>query len=140
MRALERKTLDARFRTFADPAHADTNIVIIDVDNLSLALLRSTLGRFPWRREAWARIIRFAAAGGAGAIAFDFAFPEPDLDHPADDTAFAMATREAGNVVHTLSIQQIAAGDSIVLEEPYPLLKSAARSLGVINFTPDPVD
>ncbi|HEY2806960.1 MAG TPA: adenylate/guanylate cyclase domain-containing protein [Gemmatimonadales bacterium] len=141
MQALERKTLDARFRAFHDPARADSNIVIVDVDNLSLRLLRPTLGRFPWRREVWGRIVHYLSLGGAKVIAFDFTFPEPDVDHPADDSAFAQAAQAAGTVIQTVYIQPIEGpGDSTILEEPTPLLAQTARALGDINFTPDTVD
>jgi adenylate cyclase len=172
MQSLELKTLDARFRALHDPARADTNILIIDVDNLSLELLRHTYGRFPWPRQAWAKMVQYVSLGGARAIGFDFAFPEPDLDHPASDSAFAAAARAAVTVVQTMSLQhdldtgatarRAAREDSAALarlggfawpgapvppgaafqgaEHPYPLLLDAAHAVGVINFTPDPVD
>src|SRR5207244_322825 len=77
MKALELKTLDARFRAFHDPAQADTGIVIIDVDNYSLPLLRASLGRPPWPREVGARVARFPAAGPARARVLAFTFPYP---------------------------------------------------------------
>ena len=48
LQSLELKTLDWRFRTLHDRTRADTGIVIVDVDELSLDLLRSSVGRFPW--------------------------------------------------------------------------------------------
>jgi adenylate cyclase len=104
--ALELKTLDWRFRTLHDPAQADTNVVIVDVDEVSLDLLRHSVGRFPWPRDVWAMVVQYLSAGGAKVIAFDFGFPDPDLEHPAADSAFAEAARAAGNVVQTLSFQQ----------------------------------
>jgi adenylate cyclase len=173
--AAELKTLDTRFRALHDPAKADTNIVIVDVDNLSLDLTRGTLGRFPWPRDVWAMVVQYLAAGGAKAIAFDFTFPEPNLQDPRGDSAFAAAAAAAGTVVQTLSFQReldtanaqrLAAFredtaavrtlldlfdrrvDSLPLglnlfqavEHPYPALMDAAQNLGVINYTPDPVD
>ena len=140
MRALENKTLDARFRAFHDPARADTNIVIVDLDNYSLRLLGPELGRPPWPRDTWRRAVAFLSSGGARAIVFDFAFPEPDLLRPADDSGFAAASREAGTVVQAMTIQAIAGTDSAGIERPIPLLADAARGIGVINFTPDPID
>jgi adenylate cyclase len=105
MQALELKTLDWRFRTLADPARADSDVVIVDVDNLSLDLLRPALGRFPWPRDAWVKAVRFLSVGGARAIGFDFTFPDPDLEHPTADSDFAAAARAAGNVIQTLTLQ-----------------------------------
>ena len=101
--SLELKTLDWRFRTLADPARADSDIVIVDVDNLSLDLLRPSLGRYPWPRDAWVKVIQYLAAGGSRVIAFDFTFPDPDLAHPEADAAYAEAERAAGRVVQTLT-------------------------------------
>ncbi len=173
LQSLELKAVDARFRALHDPARADTNIVIVDVDNLSLDLLRPTLGRFPWPRDAWAALVQYLAAGGARVVGFDFTFPDPDLANLPADTAFAAASRAAGNVVQTLTFvrdldtaavraQAGAREDSAALGRlrdfgydvpvpandtdfqtvvhPYRLLLDAARALGSINFTPDPVD
>jgi len=104
--SLELKTLDWRFRTLADPARADTDVVIVDVDNLSLDLLRPTLGRYPWPRDAWDKVVQYLAAGGARVVAFDFTFPDPDLEHPAADSAFAATERAAGRVVQTVTFLQ----------------------------------
>jgi len=110
--SFELKTLDWRFRTLHDPARADTDVVIVDVDELSLDLLRPTVGRFPWPRDVWATMVKYLATGGARVIAFDFTFPDPDLAHPGADSAFAEAARAAGNVVQTLSFQQVGGADA----------------------------
>ena len=106
MQSLELKTLDWRFRTLHDQSRADTGIVIVDVDELSLDLLRRSVGRFPWPRDVWATVVRYLSASGARVIAFDFGFPDPDLLRPAADSAFAAEARAAGNVVQSLSFQQ----------------------------------
>ena len=118
--SFELKTLDWRFRTLTDPARADTDIVIVDVDEVSLDLLRGSVGRFPWPRDVWAMVVKYLAAGGARVIAFDFTFPDPDLPHPGADSAFADAARAAGTVVQTLSFQQVggaAAGRNLAFRE-----------------------
>ena len=107
LQSLELKTVDLRFRTLHDPAKADTNIVIVDVDNLSLDLLRPSLGRYPWPRDAWDALVRYLTAGGAKAVGFDFTFPDPDLAHPAADSAFAASERDANMVVQTLTFESV---------------------------------
>ena len=106
MQSLELKTLDWRFRTLHDRSRADTGIVIVDVDELSLDLLRHSVGRWPWPRDVWAMVVRYLSAGGARVVAFDFGFTDPDLPRPASDSAFAAEARAAGNVVQSLSFQQ----------------------------------
>ena len=171
--SFELKTLDWRFRALHDPARADTNVVIVDVDNLSLDNLRPMYGRYPWPRELWVKVVRYLAQGGARVVAFDFTFPDPDRADPSGDSAFALEERAAGNVVQTVVLQGFtdtaearrqaafredtaalrrlgdfgyavpglppAAGYQLV-EPPYPALLDGARSVGSINFTPDPVD
>ncbi|HWO89933.1 MAG TPA: CHASE2 domain-containing protein, partial [Gemmatimonadales bacterium] len=107
MQALELKTLDFRFRALHDPARADTSVVIFDVDDLSLDLLRSAVGRWPWPRDVWAMVLQYASAAGARVVAFDITFPDPDLANPGADSAFAAAVASAGFVVHALSFQRV---------------------------------
>ena len=175
VQALELKTLDARFRALHKASRADTNIVIVDVDELSLDLLRQSVGRWPWPRDVWDMVVRYLSAGGARAIAFDITFWDPDRANPAADSAFAAAAAQAGTVVQALGFQrqldtarlrQQAAFredstalrllvsrlglpvDSVpsgldafeVAEHPYRALLAASRSVGSINYTPDPVD
>jgi adenylate cyclase len=173
LQSLELKTADLRFRTLHDPARADTDIVIVDVDNLSLDVLRPSLGRYPWPRDVWAALVQYLHIGGARAIGFDFTFPDPDLANPSADSAFAGAEAIAGDVVQTLTFQSVldsaaahrqaalredpavigrlrrfgwdlaglpAAGAFQAVEHPYAALLDSARAVGVIDFTPDPVD
>src|SRR5688500_4153631 len=165
--SVELKTLDARFRAQRDAADADTSIIIVDVDNLSLDLTRESLGRFPWPRDVWAIVTDYLAAGGAAAIAYDFVFPEPNLNDPLGDAAFAESAARAGVVVQSIALQRI--GDStqvnaefredsssvaLLLDRfgepptndppfqlaqlPYGALLAASKRVGVINFMPDP--
>jgi adenylate cyclase len=111
MAALELTTLDLRFRVLHRAEGADTSIVILDVDDLSLDLLRPAVGRWPWPRDVWATVVDYAAAGGARAVAFDFNFPDPDLANPAADGAFAEAAQRAGVVVGAVAFQRV--GDTV---------------------------
>ncbi|MDF1875066.1 CHASE2 domain-containing protein [Sulfurimonas sp. SAG-AH-194-I05] len=54
------------------------NVVIIDIDEASL----SKIGRWPWSRDIVAKLIQNLADGGAGIIALDIMFPEPDNTSP----------------------------------------------------------
>ena len=132
--SLELKTLDWRFRTLADPARADTDVVIVDVDNLSLDLLRPTLGRFPWQRDAWVKVVQYLSVGGARAIGFDFTFPDPDLEHPAADSAFAATARAAGDVVQSLTFQQVRDTAEVRRQAAFREDSAAMRRLGDFGF------
>ena len=52
---------------------------IVDIDDESLA----RLGQWPWPRTLMAKLVDRLAALGAGAIAFDIVFAEPDRTSPA---------------------------------------------------------
>lgn len=95
----EWKTYDARVQAFADPAAADSNIVIVEIDEGSLEFYRDVLGRWPWPRHVYANVLRYLDYGGARLAVFDILFREPDLDDPASDSTFAGAMEETGFAV-----------------------------------------
>ncbi len=65
---------DIKTRVFA-PRTTDERIVIIDVDDRSLA----ELGRWPWRRDLMAEIVnKLFEKHGIRALGFDMVFAEPD--------------------------------------------------------------
>ena len=180
LQVAEAETYDFRTRWIADPAEADTSIVIVAVDDNSLEVYADRLGRWPWPRDVYDGLLRFFELGGARLVVFDITFPEPDLSAPVADTMFAEAmvgtglavlpfTLSPGNadsaaaweanraatpegaarlaaarealVEHALPAGSRAEGGVPSLpyaERPDPLFGSAAASLGVITWNPDP--
>ena len=132
----ELKTVDWRFRTLHDPARADSAIVIVDVDNLSLDDLRPQFGRWPWPRGAWVKVIRYLASGGARAIAFDFTFPDSDRADPRGDSAFVAEERAAGNVVQTMFLQPVA--DTVEARRQAAFREDTAQLRRLRDFGFDP--
>ncbi len=94
---LELRTLDWRF-THRGPCEPDPRIVILEVDESSVA----QLGRWPWPRERFARVIRTLQELGARAVIFDifFAEPDPQPGGAQSDRQLIEATAEAGMVYH----------------------------------------
>lgn len=92
----EAKTYDARTAWLADPAAADSAIVVVAVDENSLQVYQDMLGRWPWPRDVYAAMLEYFSAGGARLAVFDITFPEPDLDAPLGDTLFAEALAATG--------------------------------------------
>ena len=70
---LEQKTLDMRF-LIRGPIAPGPETVIAAVDEKSI----SKLGRFPWPRSTWGRVVDALSQEGAKVIAFDFFFPETE--------------------------------------------------------------
>ncbi len=69
---LEAKTLDLRFRLRPPrPQHPD--IVLIDIDQRAI----DDLGRWPWPRRHWARIVSTLVERGASQVLFDVLFTDP---------------------------------------------------------------
>jgi len=94
---LELRTLDWRF-AHRGPYEPDPRIIVLEVNESSVA----ELGRWPWPRERFARIIRTLQELGARAVIFDifFAEPDPQPGGAQSDQDLAKATAAAGMVYH----------------------------------------
>jgi adenylate cyclase len=110
---LELTTYDWRMRLAADPSAVNQDIVLVEINDLSIRELQAGYRmRWPWPRIAMALAIDFLHRGGARVIAVDVAFTEEDqvdtyvFDDPADKWSGAQSdgklvewVREAGNVI-----------------------------------------
>ena len=56
------------------------NVTIIDIDEKSIA----KIGQFPWRRDAYSKILKNLNQHNPQAIAFDIVFSEEDKQNPTD--------------------------------------------------------
>lgn len=110
MTALENSTYDLRMRIHADPASARKDIVLVEIDDSSLAAVEPVFGRWPWPRAVHASLIDFLARAGARVIAYDVLFLEPDsrgafaiggatMSGSSSDAMLAASIARAGNVV-----------------------------------------
>ena len=70
---LEQKTLDMRFLARGHVAPGPET-VIAAIDEKSI----NKLGRFPWPRSVWGRVVDRLTAEGAKVICFDVFFTEPE--------------------------------------------------------------
>jgi adenylate cyclase len=75
-----------RQRPIAYPA--DTDVVVLDIDEASLAAMSSRYGRWPWPREVLGTVAAKIESGGARAIIFDILFSDEDVANPASEAAF----------------------------------------------------
>ncbi len=67
---------------------ADPDIVILDIDEASLAELGKEYGRWPWPRQVLADVAAKAETAGARAILFDISFADKDLMNLPSEVAF----------------------------------------------------
>jgi len=82
------------------PPHPD--VVLIDIDEASLAAMAGEFGRWPWPRSVMAELIESLARSDPRAIVFDITFVDPDLDHPEADAFLAEVAASHGNTFFSM--------------------------------------
>jgi adenylate cyclase len=102
MGTLENRLLDSFVRTQAANLTSDPDIVLIDIDEKSLAAMEKEAGRWPWPRVVYADLVEGLAAQQPRAIVFDIAFTEADRFRPQDDSAFAETVAKHRNTYFPL--------------------------------------
>ena len=89
LKPLENRLLDSFVKRHAAALAPDPDIVLVDIDEKSLASMEREAGRWPWPRVVYAELIEGLAAQKPRAIVFDMMFVEKDRYRPQDDAAFA---------------------------------------------------
>jgi adenylate cyclase len=131
LEAFEAKTYDLRFKVLRGPIKPGPEIAIIAIDDKSIA----ELGRYPWSRDNYARLIDKLTAVKAKAVVFDAFFPEREsVEH---DRQFAAATKRAGNVVLGGAFDFDKEGRPTTITRSLPEIERGAVGLGLINQMPD---
>lgn len=159
---LENQFLDIRFRNWSGDLQADSNIVIISIDDGSLDYFAENGTAWPWPRSFYAYLVDYLNSEGASVIIFDMLFTHFDADRSETDAeetdgAFAEALRnndrnvlgmiidghafEESEPDHELiqtgqSALNNALSDSL-LEIPIQVLSEACSWLGHTNISPD---
>jgi len=95
---LENRLLDSFQRQAAAGLSPDPQIVIVDIDDASLARMQARAGRWPWPREIHAELVRALQAQKPRAIVFDILFSEGDTHGKESDRKFREAVRGLDNV------------------------------------------
>lgn len=105
---LENILYDARVRLIRSKVKPHEGIAVILIDEASLKLMNSVVGRWPWPRSVHADVIDFLRIGGAKAIVFDVLFTEKERGSSEslgeNDLALVEATQIAGNVYHAAQV------------------------------------
>lgn len=89
-------SLDARFsdwlvRHDARQHAPDPEIVIINIDDISLSQMNGLVGKWTWPRAVYGELIQALHQQGARAIVFDLSFEDRDKDRPESDLTFNQA-------------------------------------------------
>jgi adenylate cyclase len=123
LQPLENRVLDRYVRVQAAKLAPDPDIVLIDIDEKSLAAMEKEAGRWPWPRVVYAELVEGLAAQKPRAIVFDILFTEADRFRPQEDEAFAAAVTEHRNTYFPL-LRLPASGDArgVPMTEIAPLI------------------
>jgi adenylate cyclase len=141
--SLENITTDARFASFPRPDLADTNIVMVAIDNGSLDLLAGYGLNWPWSRDVYARAIQILDKAGVHSILFDLLFFDADIDRyetdsERTDSQFARALALSPRSV--LAAELIPGRDGRFADArlPHWRFMDSLRFVGATNLVPDP--
>jgi adenylate cyclase len=129
-RILERLDLqfgDALSRHVAAGLRPDPDIVIVDIDEASLARMQAVAGKWPWPRAVHAELIAGLLAQSPRAIVIDLLLAEPDIFRPESDAALREVLRGASRVyLPTLRLDPAGDAQGIALAD-------AADALGLVR-------
>ena len=126
---------DALSRLHARHVVADRDIVIVDVDDISLERMASPafgVGRFPWPRAVYGELIDELRRQKARAIVFDIELYEPDLQNPQSDAVLNASIKAARDTYFPIkTLPRIARDEGVWLSREAPRL--ALRTRGAVD-------
>ena len=67
---------------------ADSDIIIVDINEASLSAMAGEYGRWPWPRQVFGEFVENIESQNPKAIVFDILFSDPDVYNPDSDTYF----------------------------------------------------
>jgi CHASE2 domain-containing sensor protein len=121
----------------------DPNIVIVDIDEKSLAAMASEYGRWPWPRQVLAEFLEHVGRQQPAGVVFDVLFSDPDVFNPDSDAYFNEAL--AGSDRAFLAYLRLPAKDDGLSElrpemipgaVKTPLAREGATVAAVLPFFP----
>ncbi|QBK05185.1 CHASE2 domain-containing protein [Hylemonella gracilis] len=131
LESFEARSYDLRFKSLRGPLPVQSDITIIAIDDKSIA----ALGRYPWTRQQYVRLLDKLEAIKPRVVLFDVFFPEPESTEV--DNALARALARAGNVVLASTFAFDAQGRVTGRTGSLPALEAAAAGRGHINLRPE---
>jgi len=164
---LEWSVDDFKMQLLRKDSQANKNILVLLVDEDTLAAMDSIVGAWPWQRSVWADLLEYMAIAEAEAVAFDILFSErrgitKNRQLGEADIAFAELTAEAGMVTHAMvltnnphnlnankplpqifdkfKVKEVlgtSPGNNNSYFLPYTPLYKASKQMGVVEFSPD---
>lgn len=131
LEAFEAKTYDLRFKSLRGVMPPSPEIGIVAIDNKSI----NELGRFPWSRGQYVRLLDRLSAAGAKVVLFDVFFSEPESS--AIDRSLAAAVKRAGNVGLAVAYDFDENFNVVGSTHSLANIEKSAAGFGHINLTPE---
>jgi len=94
---MKQKAFDFVVRHRIHTPPPDPDIVIVDVNEASLAALAPDYGRWPWPRQVFGEFVEKLEAQQPKAIVFDILFSDADLYNPDSEAYFNAVIAASGN-------------------------------------------
>jgi len=112
LESYEWKTYDLRIKTYYNlnkdkpnkVKKVNPNIVIVSIDNASLDVLESDLGRWPWTRDVWTDTINYLTNDGVDILNFDMMFVGYQKGFENKDIELAKTIADHDNVYASMSL------------------------------------
>ncbi len=99
---LEHPLLDANLRSLAARLPPDPGVVLLDIDEPTLAAMAPAWGRYPWSRAVYGSLLEGLARQNPRAIMFDILFTDPQKEHAQDDLYFIEVASKLPNVYFSM--------------------------------------
>nr|WP_274522476.1 adenylate/guanylate cyclase domain-containing protein [Halorhodospira halochloris] len=138
---LERIAYDQRTQWLRDDTEAPDEVVLLLIDESSLAALDPLVGRWPWPRSVWADLLDFLMLAEPSAVAFDILFTEDEIaDQGQGDRDFAQAAGGLGRVVQAAQFLEPRPLDVSSADKSVPLPESFPEKFAVsgVSHVPGP--
>ena len=94
---LAKSSFDAMVRARVFVAAPDPRIVILDIDEASLARMTKEFGRWPWPRDTLATVLDYVEGQAPSAVVWDILFSDADRISPGGDAAFNEAVKRSAH-------------------------------------------
>lgn len=98
LHTLDSRLADIFVRQVAMQSAADSDIVIVDIDEASIAAMQDTAGSWPWPRAVHGELLQGIARQQPAAVVFDLLFSEADRYRPESDQMFNEVLQQLHNV------------------------------------------
>lgn len=146
---LENRVSDFFVRTHAAMRQADPAIVIVDIDEKSLALMAKEAGSWPWPRAVHGELVEAIEKQSPAAIVFDIQFADRDIYRPESDAYFNEAVKPFQNIYFPMiRLEPEADGKGLLIKDhaellgitPTPEAQPDARVALSVSAALDPVN